>query len=440
MPDNRRILKLRWIMWLALSLIYIISFFHRVAPTVVAPDLMAAFRTTGAGLGNLGSIYFYVYALMQIPSGILADTLGPRKTAAMGALVAGAGSFVFGLAPALWVAYLGRFLVGLGVSFTFVCILKFGAEWFRENEFGTLTGLTLFAGNLGSLFGVKALDSMVAAAGWRASFQVTGGVTAGFAVLAWLVVRDRPSLLGLPGIKHPEGRGNPATGEKQDLWPGIRATLRNARIWPTVIMSFGVYGALIAFKGMWMVPYLTQVYGLTRDQAANYVLIALLAGTLGPLIMGYVSDKISRRKLPMLVLTPLYLLMWLVLAFWNGGRPPLAVMPCLVFTLAFLASPASLIWACAKEISHPSLVGIATGIANIGSFVGAALLQPFFGYILDRGWQGALEGGVRVYPLAAYRSGFLILSLVVAVSLVSLFFIKETNCRNIYNGGENGAA
>ncbi len=431
-----RVFRLRWVMWLSLSLIYVISYFHRVAPTVVAADLMAAFRTSGTGLGNLGAIYFYVYALMQIPSGVLADTLGPRKTSVLGAVVAGAGSFVFAGAQTLWLAYIGRFLIGFGVSLTFVCILKIGAEWFRENEFATLTGLTLFIGNLGSLLAIKALDIMVAAMGWRSSFKIIGLVTVLLAVNAWFLVKDRPSLLGLPDIKEVEGRAaedcKPA--EKINLWLGLKETLSNGRIWPTVMLSFGLYGTLLALIGMWLSPYLMQVYGLQRHEAANFVLVALLAGLLGPLLMGYFSDRIGRRKMPMISVAPLCLAMWLLLAFWNGGMPPLAVMPYLVFAIVIFSSPASLTWACAKEISHPSLVGISTGIANIGGFLGAALMQPLFGFILDMGWHGVFEDGVRIYPVEAYQLAFLACSVVVVISLIGLFFIEETHCRNIYPG------
>ena len=207
-PDFRaRMHRIRWFIWLIPSVIYMASHMHRIAPTVIFNDLMATFQTSGASLGGLGSMYFYVYAIMQIPSGIFADSFGPRKTITAGALIGGMGSFLFGSAPTLWVAYLGRFFIGFGMSLIFICIMKLVAEWFRDHEFATMSGLTLFSGNLGSMLASTPLYLLVVSIGWRSSFKMIALFTLIFGVLAWLVVRDRPVLLGLPTVRSEERRG-----------------------------------------------------------------------------------------------------------------------------------------------------------------------------------------------------------------------------------------
>ena len=103
---------------------YVLSFFHRFAPAGIAQDLAVSFQTTAASLGVLAATYFYVYTVMQVPTGILVDTLGPRRILLLGAIVACAGSILFGLAPSMQVALVGRTLVGLGVSVTFIAMLK----------------------------------------------------------------------------------------------------------------------------------------------------------------------------------------------------------------------------------------------------------------------------------------------------------------------------
>ena len=126
-------------------------FFHRIAPGVVAGDLMQAFQTSGAALGSLAATYYYVYTVMQIPAGVLADTLGPRVSAGMGALIAGGGSILFGLAPDFGIASLGRFLVGLGVSVVFVGLMRSNTVWFSERRYGMISGLTILLGNIGAM-------------------------------------------------------------------------------------------------------------------------------------------------------------------------------------------------------------------------------------------------------------------------------------------------
>jgi len=146
-----RVMRLRWIIWSLLSIAFFISIFHRVALTVVSEQITGEFQISGAVFGTLVSVYFYMYTIMQIPSGILADSLGPKLTAGLGIALAGIGSFVFGLAPTLGLVFFGRFLIGLGVSVVFIAILKIQAEWFRTTEFATVSGLTAVIGGSGSL-------------------------------------------------------------------------------------------------------------------------------------------------------------------------------------------------------------------------------------------------------------------------------------------------
>src|SRR5450759_1761154 len=130
---------------------YVLSFFQRFAPAGIASDLAAAFNTSASSLGALAATYFYVYTLMQVPTGILVDTFGARRILLMGGLVGGAGSLMFGLAPGLELALLGRTLIGLGVSVTFIAMLKIIAVSFDERRFATLVGLSMLIGNLGSV-------------------------------------------------------------------------------------------------------------------------------------------------------------------------------------------------------------------------------------------------------------------------------------------------
>ena len=152
--------------WLALGVVavaYVLSFFQRFAPAGIAQDLATAFQTSAASLGALAATYFYVYTVMQIPTGILADTLGPRRILVLGGIVGGAGSFLFGLAPSLELALIGRTLVGLGVSVTFIAMLKLIAVWFEEERFATLVGVSMLIGNLGSVLAGAPLSAVAQA-------------------------------------------------------------------------------------------------------------------------------------------------------------------------------------------------------------------------------------------------------------------------------------
>lgn len=166
----------KWSLFTILIATYVLVYFHRMAPGVVSEFLMSDFQTTGTKLGSLSAIYFFVYACMQIPSGVIADTLGTRTSIVSGNLVAGLGSLTFGLAGSFEMACIGRFLVGLGVSVVFVSIMKSNAVWFHENVFGIMSGLTLLCGNLGSVLAAGPLALALTTFTWRAVFVAIGWI------------------------------------------------------------------------------------------------------------------------------------------------------------------------------------------------------------------------------------------------------------------------
>ena len=121
MPEHGKTTKtglLRYQVFAVICLSYILVYFHRLCPAVLALDMQESFQASGTLLGVLGSAYFYPYAAMQLPVGLLVDSWGPRRTVATFFLLAAAGSVLMGLAPNLGIAVLGRLLVGVGVSVT----------------------------------------------------------------------------------------------------------------------------------------------------------------------------------------------------------------------------------------------------------------------------------------------------------------------------------
>jgi len=420
-------LKRRWFIWASPMMVFIIGYFHRIAPAVIAADLMSTFQTSGVVLGALSSVYFYVYAFMQIPSGILSDTWGPRKTMTIGALVMGAGSVLFGLSPTLAFCYSGRFLVGLGVSVMMVNIMRICVEWYRPDEMGLMNGLTTALGALGGLLATAPLAAMSAAAGWRLSFVIVGILSALLGWNCWRAVRDRPADCGLPPLL-PEIH---AGMEKPKIKTALLAVFRNRHTWPPFLGFMSFYSSLMAFSGLWGVPFLKQAYGISAQEAANYMMLVSLGLVSGCPIVGWFSDKaLGRRKLPYVICALLYSFVWGIICFTKGGRPPQEYMVVLCFALGFFSAAFILSIVLTKELNPLNLSGIAMGTCNTGGFLASAGMQVLLGKILDMHWTGTVEEGVRIYTLHAYRTAFLICFAVALLGFAAALTLKETHCRN----------
>lgn len=438
--QKRKVMMHRWPIWGILVAIYVISYFHRLALAVVAKELMADFQTTGKILGTLAALYDYSYTAMLIPVGVLADTLGPKRTTTIGTIVMGLGSIVFGLAPSVGVAYLGRVLVGLGASVVFICAIKIAANWYRMREFATMSGLTLTAGNMGGLFAATPLALLVGAIGWRNSFHLVGAVTLLFAVLCWILVKDKPTDVGLPSITEIEIEEGTlprtavaAASAKVRVKEGLKIVLLNPYTWPAFLIFFGFYSTYRAYAGLWGVPYFRDVYGIEKAQAANYMMAIALGIIVGSPLAGYLSDKVlTSRRLPYSGSCLLYTLVWAILTFTGGGKPPLGWMHPLSFLFGLLMSGFIITWACGKEVNPPQYAGIATATVNMGGFLGAAIMQGVLGAVLDKKWQGVVEAGARVYPLEAYQAAFKVCLLTMIITTLVSLLVKETRCQNVY--------
>lgn len=411
---------------LALAIVvaaYVLSFFQRFAPAGIAADLTAAFNTTASSLGALAATYFYVYTLMQVPTGILVDTLGPRRILLIGGMVGGAGSLMFGLAPGLELALVGRTLIGLGVSVTFIAMLKIIAVSFEERRFATLVGLSMLVGNFGSVLAGAPLSWLAQTTSWRGIFVALAGVSLLLGVACWVLVRDRPPLAGKPEPKH--------RFDRKLVMAGLLSVLKNRDTWPTVWVNFGICGSFFAFAGLWATPFLTQAHGMTRAVAANHVSLYFVGFALGCVFIGALSDRLGKRKPVLIISSHLYVLMWLVVL--SDGVLPLAASYVLFTLMGLVTAGFTLTWACTKEVNAPLLSGMSTSVTNMAGFLAGAVLQPLAGWVMDSRWQGGLtSSGARLYTPEDYRAGLLLLAAVAVFGAIASWWIRETGCRNVW--------
>ncbi len=419
----RQLSRLRWTAFVIVGLAYVLSFFHRFAPAAISADLQQTFNASGAALGGLAATYFYVYMVMQIPTGILADTLGPRRVVAIGGLIAGIGSLLFGMADTLAAASVGRLLVGLGVSVTFIALLKLNASWFHDRHFATMTGATILLGNVGSLLAAAPLSWALGFVSWRSIFVAVGLFSLILALLAWWLVRDDPGKVGLPSLREIDGKtAHPA--HRGHWYDGLLIVLKNRATWPGLWVNMGLAGSLFAFGGLWAVPFLRDVYGMDRAAATNHTTLLLAGFAIGAFFIGTLSDRLGRRKPVMLAGALGYCLCWLPLLF---GLPMSGIVSYTLFLAMGLCAPSfTLSWSCAKEVNPPALSGMATSVVNVGGFLGTAILQPLVGWAIDRAHESST---VVTLGLNDYQAGIAILLGFSVMGLVATLFIRETYCR-----------
>lgn len=396
-----------------------LAFFHRVAPGAIAADLRAQFHTSATMLGFVAAFYFYPYAAMQLPAGLLADTAGPRRLFTAGSLVAGAGSLMFAFAPSAGWLLAGRALVGLGVAVAFISVLKLIASWFSEREFATWVGVLQLIGNLGGTLGAWPLAWLVQYVSWREVFAGAGVVSLVLAACIWLWVRDSPREAGLHGVR---GAPAPAAAAAPEGWArGLARVASNGQTWLAFVVLFGLIGSYLTFSGLWAVPYLMDAMGMERERATLHVTVMILGFAFSAPAAGLLSDRLGLRLPPLRLLSVGYLLCWLP---WTmGWSLPFWASMAVFAGMGVGISGAVTCWAIAKENNPPALSGTATSLVNAGGFLAVALLQPAVGWIIDR--------SAGAPAIDAYRNAAGLLAAVALAGVLAAFALRETRCRNV---------
>ena len=284
-----------WLMWGIPAFLFLFAFFHRAAPGVFAKELMQSFGATGALIGLLSATYFYAYAGLMIPAGVLLDRLGVRWTVSAGGLVMSAGALFMALAAGPALLFTGRFLVGAGASVMFVGALKIAAAWFPAPYFATLSATTASVGVLGGLVGTAPVAWLALGVGWRGALGAVAIVTLAGAAACLVLVRDHPPAEARSGP-------GPAPGWAAVV-AGLGRVLRNPHTWPPFLAFFFLYSATNNLI-FWIVPCLRDVYDLGMADAALYATASSLALLVAGPLTGFVSDRVlRRRRLPYTVLT-----------------------------------------------------------------------------------------------------------------------------------------
>lgn len=422
---KQKVLRYRWAIFWIMAIAYVFVYFHRLCPAVVALDLQRDLAASGAFMGLLASAYFYPYALMQFPAGLLSDSLGPRKTVTFFLALAGVGSIIFGLTPGMDLAIAARAIVGFGVSMVFIPAMKILSQWFRVREFASMTAILNTMGGVGALTAATPLALMTGWVGWRVSFELIGIGTLLIAVLVWIIVRNRPQDKGWPSLAEIDkiGTGPAAPPQVIPLWQGAKKVLTEKYFWPVAIWFFCLVGIFFSFGGLWAGPYLMHVYGLSRAEAGsilNMIAVGLIVGS--PMI-SLLSDKVMHsRKRVLTLFSAILVVILLILNLYPEGLSKAALyLGMLVFSVS--ASAIVVIgFTTTKELFPVEIAGTSVGTVNLFPFLGGAILQPVLGWVLESYPKGPAGG----YSLEGYQAVFSVLLVISFVALISSLLMKET--------------
>lgn len=381
--------RYRWIIFSILIVAYFFVYFQRMSLNAVGTDMI---NDIGSGSKEyLSSIYFWTYAFMQIPSGIMADRLGPRKATTIFMAIAAVGSFVTCMGNDFTTLVAGKMLIAAGMAVIYIPLMKIISVWFDKDDFPQLNGIVIAVGNVGALAAAAPLSYLADAIGWREVFLVLGLVTITLSILCLIFVRDHPHDIGMPGLEeireeetgiHSEDKSD----AKLPVVAGLLTVAKSGRVfWTMGLAYFLIYGTIMVFQGTTSIAYFkTDIY--TFPLAAWFITMLGVGKIVSTILIGRLSSrKIVKSKKKLMVFgTFMFAMVWAIIWLFAGSLDSQIFWSVVCTLFGFFGGFMTLSYTQVKEWFPISISGTATSFLSVMLFLGAAVCTTLAGVILHK--------------------------------------------------------
>lgn len=392
---------------------YLLSFAFRSINAVIAPALTADVGLSNADLGLLSSAYFLTFAALQLPLGIWLDKYGPRKTDSALLLFAAAGAAIFASSTSLAGLWVGRALIGVGVSACLMAAYKAYRQWFAPEQQSQLANLMLVAGTSGALLATVPVSAAMPLIGWRGIFWVMSVLILLVAAAIFFLLKKVETSFAAPAPAVAHAAGATPLGYRHIFGhPYFR------RLWLVVLINSGSFSAI---QTLWAGPWMTTTLDMDRESAARVLFAINLCQMLAYLFMSwcaprYISIDGSRgwriTRFAMFSLTGAIVVQAMIVALHAPWTWALWLVLVLFTTFAPVLQTS-------VSLSFPSsLAGRANSAYNLLVFSGAFLIQWGIGLLADIFRNNGLS------PADALRAAFAVILGAQVLALLSFVVQK----------------
>ncbi|MDX2346541.1 MAG: MFS transporter [Legionella sp.] len=404
---------LPWLIWFLGAFFYFYENLLQVSQGVMVQDLMRAFSLDAAGMGLLAGAFFWSYAPIQIPAGVLADHYSVRLLLGTAIGFCVLGCILFVSSHGFYQAALGRLFIGVGSGFAAICSMKLTTLLFPAKQFPFLLGLMVTLGMTGSLMGGGPLAIVVESVGWRNALYglIVLGIILGVLVV-WLV-RETDHITS--EIKRPH--------KDHHVLHGLMQVISCKQSW--AIAGYGglMFAPTSIFGGLWGIPFLMQAYNLDRPAAGSLISLLFLGWMIGGPLTGLITSYFTKKR-PTLLIGSLGALTCMSSILYIADLP-LFILSVAIFLFGLFSSCFLPAFSIMKETHDDAYSGAALGFMNTANMVGGMIGLPLVGFVLNRLWDGTMLDGVASYSAANYIYALSLLPLMMLVSIGLLALIRE---------------
>jgi MFS family permease len=405
------------------ALFFLFEFINMNSFNPLNESLRIAFHVNAEAISNLSAMYFYANVIFLIPAGLLLDRISTRKMLLVAFAVCIASTCVFALTHSFEVAKVSRFITGMGSTLCLLSTVKLTSRWVKPHLAGFVIGAAITLAMLGGMLAQNIGHLALALGSWRYALLFIAGLGLIFMAIIFFCVFD------CPPSKRTQCDNECQALKDEGFWHGIGLAVKNLQIWMAGLYTNFLSIPIIVLGALWGKDYLIRSHGLTPTHASTCASLIFLGMIFGSPAFGWISDRLSLRKLPMITGAVLSLITIVIVMF----VPHLSYCSLLVlfFLLGFFPGSQVITYPLIIEITPKRLTASAESLAATLIMSAGAIFQPLYGYIMQQHWNGKMVHGIKLYPAAAYNHAMWILPITFIVSILLACCLKETHCKSL---------
>lgn len=409
-----------WFVCLSAALFFFYEFIQMSMFNSISQELMHDFSINASQLGFLSATYFYADVIFLLFAGILIDRISIRTIVLSAMTMVVLATILFACSYSFQIAAFSHFIAGIGNAFCFLSCIKLATNWFPSHRLAFVIGIIIAIAVLGGVVAQAPFALLVQWLGWRNAALINATLGVIITCIIYMFVRDYPKH-PLSAVKHNQKNAPGSIKKslllvlfnKQNGLGGIYTCLLNLPI--------------ILLGELWGVMYLTQVHHLLKTQASLVATMIFVGTIIGLPFIGWFSDAIGKRRLPMIMGALLSLVVILCIMFLPNLN--FFTLSVLFLLLGIFTSSQIISYPLIAESNPKYLTGTSTGLASILIMGGAAVFQPMFGWIMDLRWDHALNNGLALYSPSNYVAGLAIMPIAFIISIIAALLLRETYCK-----------
>ncbi|MBI2786719.1 MAG: MFS transporter [Legionella longbeachae] len=416
--DDFKSSLLPWLVCFAATLFFFYEFIQGNMFASIAANIMQDYQIQADKMAWLSSIYYLSNVLFLFVAGIVLDRFSIKNTLLIAMFLCVISTFLLAYSHSFYIALLCRFITGIGSAFCFLGPVRLASHWFPPKRMALVTGAIVTMAMAGGMLAQYPLTKLVDLVGWRQAVQDVGVLGGVILVLMFFWIKERPAV----SIKQKAKPINVISAAKkayfntQYIRAALYASLMN--------MAIAVFGAMMGTL------YLVQRLDISSAQASMVNGMLFLGAIIGSPLVGWMSDRMGLRILPMKIGVIASLLTLLAVLYLPVSY---SLMAFLFFLLGLFTSAQVISYALVAESSSPAMTATAVSVISILTQGGYIVYQNLFSYLLANNNGMHLIHGTPVYLLSAYQHAAIILPLGLIIAFFMLLGLKETRCQQIEN-------